>query len=404
MKITIVGGGPAGLKAAEIAVQGGAQVILHEGKPSVGRKFLVAGHGGLNLTHSEPIEGFASRYEGSFKRGFWTSLLADFGSKETQLWAHDLGIQTFTGTSGRIFPKEFKAAPLLRSWVKRLKSSGVTIHTRHYLEKISPKDGRFILSFSTKDGLIESECDSLILALGGASWPETGSDAKWVSKLNHLGLTITPLAPANCGWEIDWLSFLEKDILRQIEGHPLKNLVVRAGNKRVSGELLITNYGFEGGALYQLGSTLRAMDKPFVYLDLKPTFNGSDLASKIHGLRGNLMDAASKAWRLSPSARALLCSAATQAGTKDPLALASLAKNLPIPLVGPRPIAEAISSAGGVSFDELDEFLMVKRHPGLFLAGEMIDWEAPTGGYLLQGCLATGMRAAQGALSYLKGR
>ena len=402
MKITIIGGGPAGLKAAEVAAQGGAHVTLYEGKPSVGRKFLVAGHGGLNLTHSEPIQSFAKRYEGSFSDEYWTSLLSDFGNKETQSWAQDLDIQTFIGTSGRIFPKEFKAAPLLRSWVRRLRKLGVCICTRHSLSLIRPKDGRFNLTFSIQEGFTTVESDALILALGGASWPETGSDAKWVTILESLGIPITPLAPANCGWEVNWNSFLYQDILRSIEGQPIKNLTVRAGQKSISGELLVTKYGLEGGSLYQLGSALRGMEKPVVHLDLKPTFNINELVSKIIDLSGDIIDRATKAWRLTPTAAALLRSAANGLGILNPLTLATLAKDLPIPLSSPRPIEEAISSAGGVSFGELDEHLMVKRYPGLFLAGEMIDWEAPTGGYLLQGCFATGTRAARGALSFLK--
>ena len=402
MKITIIGGGPAGLKAAEVAAQGGAHVTLYEGKPSVGRKFLVAGHGGLNLTHSEPIQSFAKRYEGSFSDEYWTSLLSDFGNKETQSWAQDLDIQTFIGTSGRIFPKEFKAAPLLRSWVRRLRKLGVCICTRHSLSLIRPKDGRFNLTFSIQEGFTTVESDALILALGGASWPETGSDAKWVTILESLGVPITPFAPANCGWEVNWNAFLYQDILRSIEGQPIKNLTVRAGPKSISGELLVTKYGLEGGSLYQLGSTLRGMEKPVVHLDLKPTFNINELASKIIDLSGDIIDRATKAWRLTPTAAALLRSAANDLDILNPLTLATLAKDLPIPLSGPRPIEEAISSAGGVSFGELDEHLMVKRYPGLFLAGEMIDWEAPTGGYLLQGCFATGTRAARGALSFLK--
>lgn len=402
MKITIIGGGPAGLKAAEVAAKGGAQVTLYEGKPSVGRKFLVAGHGGLNLTHSEPIQTFAKRYEGSFSDGYWTSLLSDFGNKETQSWAQDLDIQTFIGTSGRIFPKEFKAAPLLRSWVRRLRKLGVGICTRHSLSVIRPKDGRFHVTFSTQEGFTTVESDALILALGGASWPETGSNAKWVSIFESLEIPITPFAPANCGWEVNWNAFLYQDILRSIEGQPMKNLMVRAGQKSTSGELLITKYGLEGGSLYQLGSALRGMEKPIVHLNLKPTFNINELVGKITDLSGNIIDRAAKAWRLTPTATALLRSASNGLSILNPLTLATLAKDLPIPLAGPRPIEEAISSAGGVSFDELTEHLMVKRYPGLFLAGEMIDWEAPTGGYLLQGCFATGTRAARGALSFLK--
>jgi uncharacterized flavoprotein (TIGR03862 family) len=396
VKLAIIGGGPAGLRAAEVAAKAGAKVTLYEGKPSVGRKFLVAGHGGLNLTHSDPLEAFASRYEGSFQTGYWSSLLKDWGNNETRAWASDLGIETFIGTSGRVFPKEFKAAPLLRSWVRCLRALGVTIKTRHLLNQITPKDGHFILSFSTQEGALTTEHDAVVLALGGATWPETGSDARWVSLLGTMGVPITPFSPANCGWEANWGHILNQDILAHIEGSPLKNITVSAGEQRIAGELLITKYGLEGGALYQLGSALRRMKQPMLQIDLKPSFSAQELASRIISNPKDLIAAAAKAWRLSPTAKALLGSISS--GRRDPLSLAELAKNLPIPLIGPRPIAEAISSAGGVSFDALDENLMVKSLPGLFLAGEMLDWEAPTGGYLLQGCLATGTRAANGAL------
>lgn len=396
MNLAIIGGGPAGLRAAEVAAKAEAKVTLYEGKPSVGRKFLVAGHGGLNLTHSDPLEAFARRYEGSFQTGYWTSLLKDWGNNETRAWASDLGIETFIGTSGRVFPKEFKAAPLLRSWVRRLRTLGVTIKTRHLLKQIKPKDGHFILSFSTPEGALTMEHDAVILALGGASWPETGSDARWASLLGAMGVPITPFSPANCGWEVNWDLFFNQDILANIEGYPLKNITVSAGEQRIAGELLITKYGLEGGALYQLGSALRRMEQPMLQIDLKPTFSAQELASKITRNSKDLLATAAKAWRLSPTAKALLGS--IDSGKRAPLSLAELAKNLPIPLIGPRPIAEAISSAGGVSSDALDENLMVKSLPGLFLAGEMLDWEAPTGGYLLQGCLATGTRAASGAL------
>jgi hypothetical protein len=396
VKLAIIGGGPAGLRAAEVAAKAGAKVTLYEAKPSVGRKFLVAGHGGLNLTHSDPLEAFASRYEGSFQTGYWSSLLKDWGNNETRAWASDLGIETFIGTSGRVFPKEFKAAPLLRSWVRCLRALGVTIKTRHLLKQITPKDGHFILLFSTQEGALTTEHDAVVLALGGASWPETGSDARWISLLEAMGVPITPFSPANCGWEANWGHILNQDILANIEGCPLKNVTVSAGEQRIAGELLITKYGLEGGALYQLGSALRRMEQPMLQIDLKPSFSAQELTSKITTNPKDLIAAAAKVWRLSPTAKALLGSIAY--GNIDPLSLAELAKNLPIPLTGPRPIAEAISSAGGVSFDALDENLMVKSLPGLFLAGEMLDWEAPTGGYLLQGCLATGTRAANGAL------
>jgi len=404
LKITIIGGGPAGLKAAEVAVMSGAQVTLYEGKPSVGRKFLVAGHGGLNLTHSESLEQFASRYEGSFKSGYWTSLLSDFGNQEARSWAHDLGIETFIGTSGRIFPKEFKAAPLLRRWIERLRKQNVIFKTRHLLNDINSIDGRFLLSFHHQKSLIEHTCDQVILALGGASWPETGSDARWIPILERLGVNVSPMRPANCGWEVNW----NTDILSTAEGEPLKNITVTAGGKTIVGELLITRYGIEGGAIYQLGSKLRGMDHPMLTLDLKPSFSVQELSDKITKGRAkvtaDLLRGAIKSWKLSKAAGALLASLSTPAIRSNPLSLAEFAKALTIPLTGPRPIAEAISSAGGVYFSELNEDLMVKRLPGLFVAGEMIDWEAPTGGYLLQGAFSTGTRAARGAVKTLLGK
>lgn len=398
MNLAIIGGGPAGLRAAEVAAQSGISVTLYEGKASVGRKFLVAGHGGLNLTHSEPPDRFSTRYSGSHSEGFWTSLLAGFGNEVIRTWASDLGIETFIGTSGRVFPKEFKAAPLLRAWVRRLRQLGVSIQTRCGLRGIEPIDDHFNLLFMTPEGLSTKSHDAVILALGGASWPETGSTASWVPVLKGLGVSVTPFAPANCGWDVFW----NQDILPLIEGSPLKNLTVSAGGKSVQGELMITRTGLEGGALYQLGSTLRTMEHPHVLLDLKPTFSVDELSQKIISSgKDNIFREASRIWKLSAAAATLLRELTPSPARQDARLLAKLAKGLVIPLTGPRPIAEAISSAGGVSFTELDQHLMVRRLPGLFLAGEMLDWEAPTGGYLLQGCFATGNRAAFGAIRYL---
>ncbi len=398
MNLAIVGGGPAGLRAAEIVSQSGISVTLYEGKPSVGRKFLVAGHGGLNLTHSEPLGPFSNRYSGSYPDGFWTSLLEDFGNDAIREWARALGIETFVGTSGRVFPKEFKAAPLLRAWLRRIRNQGVTIHTRFELQGLSRADDRFHVSFHTKDGLMTEHYDAVVLALGGASWPETGSTAAWIPLLQDLGVSVTPFAPANCGWDVNW----NPDILSIIEGSPLKNLKVTAGERSVQGELMITKNGLEGGALYQLGSTLRSIPNPHIILDLKPTFSLEELSNRLINSKGNnIIKSAAKSWKLSPAASLLLAEFSPAKAHATPLLLAEHAKGLVIPLTGPRPIAEAISSAGGVPFTELNGDLMVKSLPGLFLAGEMLDWEGPTGGYLLQGCFATGTRAAQGALSYL---
>jgi uncharacterized flavoprotein (TIGR03862 family) len=402
VNLAIVGAGPAGLKAAETAAQGGASVTIFEGKPSAGRKFLVAGHGGLNLTHSEDLEPFAKRYRGGCTEVFWKSLLREFGNQELKSWADGLGIETFIGTSGRVFPKEFKAAPLLRRWIERLRSQGVNFKTRYYLKDITPTDGRFLLSFHHQNDYFEDSFDQIILALGGASWPETGSDAQWIPILERLGVKIAPFRPANCGWEVNW----NTDILNFAEGHPLKNIEVTAGSKTIAGELLITRYGLEGGSLYQLGSMLREMEFPVLKLDLKPSFSAQELAEKIQygNIKGkvDLLLRAIKAWRLSKAAGVLLGSLATPLARNTPLALAEFAKSVAIHLTGPRPIAEAISSAGGVCFSELNEDLMVKSFPGLFVAGEMIDWEAPTGGYLLQGAFSTGTRAARGALKNLQ--
>jgi uncharacterized flavoprotein (TIGR03862 family) len=364
----------------------------------------VAGHGGLNLTHSEPTSQFSTRYEGG-PVNFWTSLLQEFGNREIRQWATDLGIETFIGTSGRVFPKEFKAAPLLRRWVERLRSKGVHFQTRHYLQRIRRKADHFLLEFQTPTGIQQRSADAVVLAMGGASWPQTGSDAAWVPIVKSLGVAVVPLCAANCGWEVNW----HPDILAAAEGLPLKNITVSAGGKSILGELLITRYGLEGGALYQLGSRLRSLPEPILTIDLKPSFSYQELMNKFSNShsKGDLIKAAATAWKLAPAPLALLkqhVSEVLQSNslTLTPALLAKAAKALPVTLAGPRPIEEAISSAGGVDFSELDESLMVKRLPGLFVAGEMIDWEAPTGGYLLQGCFSTGTRAAQGASEYLK--
>jgi len=405
MNLAIIGGGPAGLMAAEAAsivfakraIRGDLKVTLFEGKPSVGRKFLVAGHGGLNLTHSDPLDRFAEKYKGSIETRYWTSLLKGFSNQDTRDWAAGLGIETFIGTSGRIFPKEFKAAPLLRSWIQRLRTSGVKFSARHYLQNILPKDGRIELELSHPEGINSSIFDAVILALGGSSWPKTGSDAQWVHLLQQLGISITPFQAANCGWEVSW----HPDIIRLTEGEPLKNISITIGNTTIHGELMITSYGLEGGAIYQLGHSLRSMSQPLINVDLKPTFSVEELVQKLSSYPGDFISSSKKAWRLGNAAHNLLSTLAPAEARADHYSLALFAKAVPIPLTGPRPIAEAISSAGGVRYSELNDDLMLRKLPGLFVAGEMIDWEAPTGGYLLQGCFATGARAAQGTLRYL---
>ena len=390
-RIAIIGGGPSGLHAAEVAAQAGAEVILFDAKASVGRKFLVAGKGGMNLTHSESLDVFATRYStstGVDER--WSRILAGFTPFDLREWATGLGAETFEAGSGRVYLKNLKAAKLLRAWVSRLRSLGVHFAMRHSL--VSMKAGTTIrMEFSNGSN---AEADALILAIGGASWPQTGSDGQWTHVLENLGISIQPLMPANCGWEHEW----SRDFLVLAEGKPLKNVTVQAGDKQVQGELLITGYGMEGGPLYALGKTLRDMSAPAIAIDLKPAHSHEQLVSKMESVRRNFSTEARQRWKLSDAAYALLA----RKEWTNVQSVAREAKNCVIPLKGPRPIEEAISSAGGVCWSEIDSNLMLKKLPGLFVAGEMIDWEAPTGGYLLQGCFATGSLAARSAVAWIK--
>ncbi|KAB2641242.1 MAG: TIGR03862 family flavoprotein [Verrucomicrobia bacterium] len=387
-QIVVIGGGPAGLRAAEVAAAAGALVTLFDGKPSVGRKFLVAGKGGLNLTHGEKLEPFASRYAGPGQPAeFWPAVLREFGPAEMRQWVADLGIATFQAGSGRIYPTAMKAAPLLRHWVQRLRGLGVRFEMNHRWTALVP-GAPLRLGFSNEASIA---ADAVILALGGGSWPQTGSDGGWTSILTALGIACQPLVAANCGWECAWPA----DLLAIAEGQPLKNIHVRAGDHLAIGELLVTHYGLEGGAIYQLGGTLRAMPQPAIAIDFKPAHSHAQLVAKMQSVRRDFLTEARVRWKLSAAAHAILA----RQPWHEVAALAREVKHCGIALLGPRPIAEAISSAGGVCWRELDTALMLKKLPGVFVAGEMIDWEAPTGGYLLQGCVATATRAAQGALA-----
>jgi len=368
----------------------------------VGRKFLVAGRGGLNLTHSEPVENFPARYRDA--AGRWQKLLADFSPDDLRAWAEGLGIETFVGTSGRVFPQTKQAAPLLRRWIERLRQQGVSFKARHGLTGFRrAEDGGWAVEFRTPLGAITLRTRAVILALGGASWPQTGSDGAWVKLVAEAGIAVTPLAAANCGYEVGW----PREFLAEAEGLPLKNIVVRANGVSVAGELLITKYGLEGGAIYQLGSVLNSMSKPEIEIDLKPTFTSGQLEEKLEyrmavgdSLKnaGSPVALAAQVWRLSKPAQALLNMTVAFGNARE---IAHAAKAFSLRLRGPRPIEEAISTAGGVSWDELDEALMLKRCPGIFCAGEMIDWDASTGGYLIQGCFSTATHAAKGVLKFL---
>jgi uncharacterized flavoprotein (TIGR03862 family) len=389
--VLVVGGGPAGLRAAEVANAAGGRVMLCDAQPSVGRKFLIAGRGGLNLTHGEAIENFPQRYGDELNR--WRDLLAEFGPADLQAWAAELGIETYVGTSGRVFPRGQKAAVLLRAWVNRLRASGVQFHMNRRLTALGPAGGRLRVELQSTDDRRMVDAKALVLGLGGASWPETGSDGTWPSLVSPHGVAVSEWRPANCGWNVEWPAAL----LERAEGLPLKNLTVTVGSESVSGELLITRYGIEGGAVYRLGRSLRAMREPQLHIDLKPQLTAE-------AVRHRLVSMAppgewSKALKLSPAATALLETCYPE-DCSDTERLAGRVKNFTLRLASPRPIAEAISSAGGVRWDELSSELMLHKLPGVFVAGEMIDWEAPTGGYLLQGCFATGTRAGKAAAQW----
>jgi len=393
--VAIVGGGPAGLMAAERLLAAGRNVHLFDAMPSVGRKFLLAGRGGLNLTHSEPLDRFKTRYRGASSiTGAW---IDDFTPDDLRAWATSLGIDTFIGSSGRVFPQEFKAAPLLRAWLTRLRAQGLTIHVRHRWIGGTPHEA---LRFETPTGLLTVTAEAALLALGGASWPTLGSDGAWIAPLADDGIASAPLTPANCGFETAW-----SDHLKGFAGTPFKNVALSVGADSARGEMMLTETGLEGGLVYALSGVIRdriAADGSCpVYLDLKPDLSPENLAGKLIAPRGSASFSTflKKTLRLSPAAIAL----AREAGSlpTEPKDLAAFLKALPLTLLRPRPIAEAISSAGGVRFDGLTADLMAQARPGLFLAGEMLDWEAPTGGYLLQACFASGVRAAAGIERYL---
>lgn len=386
--VLVIGGGPAGLRAAEVAQSGGAQVVVCDREPSVGRKFLVAGRGGLNLTHGEPVENFPARYVDEPER--WRDLLREFGPEDLRAWAADLGVETYVGTSGRVFPRGQKAAGLLRAWVRRLRASGVQFRTGSRFVNLLQCESGWSAEFQAGIETFTLPADAVVLALGGASWPETGSDGLWPEILAAHGIEITPWQPANCGWNVNW----SPELLARAEGLPLKNLTVRAGTESVSGELLITRDGLEGGAIYRLGRALRSLAAPRLAIDFKPQLSVEQMRERV----ANLQERAEwfRAWKLSVGTIALLETMPPD-DRADREGTIVRVKDFTIDLIGPRPIAEAISSAGGVPWRELNDSLMLRKLPGVFVAGEMIDWEAPTGGYLLQGCFATANRAGRAA-------
>jgi uncharacterized flavoprotein (TIGR03862 family) len=401
--LAIVGGGPAGLMAAETARAAGLEVDLFEAKGSVGRKFLIAGKGGLNLTHSDPPDVFARRYRDRHAAvGAW---LGGFDAQALRDWARGLGVETFVGSSGRVFPTDLKAAPLLRGWVRRLREQGVRFHVLHRWRGFG-EGGELV--FDTPDGERRHASAATVLALGGGSWPELGSDGAWVAPLSEAGVDVAALQPANCGFDVGW----SEHFSQRFAGAPLKPvrmaLAPDAGEPAWrQGECVATATGLEGSLVYALSADLRdriARDgEAVLLLDLAPGRRASRLATDIAAPRNgrSLSEHLRRRLGIEGVKAALLREVLTKAELDDPVRLAAAIKSLPVTLRAPRPLAEAISSAGGVTLGQLDEWLMVSARPGLFVAGEMLDWEAPTGGYLLTASFASGRLAGQGAARWL---
>jgi uncharacterized flavoprotein (TIGR03862 family) len=399
--VAIIGGGPAGLFAAERLAKAGLKVDVFDRMPTLGRKFLMAGRGGLNLTHSEEMERFMSRYGAAAEH--LRAAIEAFPPDDLRAWSEALGQPTFVGSSGRVFPKSMKASPLLRAWLRRLDAKGVRVALRH---KWKGWDAQDRLLFSDDQGAENVvAADVAVLALGGASWPKLGSDGGWGEILRREGIAVPALRPSNCGFLAGW-----SDIFcNRFAGQPLKRIALSAGGETVRGEAMIAQYGLEGGGIYALSPKLRdAIEKESeanLAVDLLPDISMEDLQAKLSAPRGkqSLSNFLRKAANLSPVAIGL-----AQEITKgrlahlSPDAMAKLLKTLPVKLTGVAPIARAISSAGGISFGEIGDRFMLRQKPGVFVAGEMLDWEAPTGGYLLQACFATGVAAGRGAVAWMK--
>jgi uncharacterized flavoprotein (TIGR03862 family) len=398
LKAAIIGAGPAGLMAAEVLGGSGVQVTVFERMPSPARKFLMAGRGGLNLTHSEVLETFLERY-GEAGRAL-EAAVRTFPPSALRDWAEALGESTFVGSSGRVFPRSFKASPLLRAWLRRLDTFGVQIRTRHEWHGWTPEGA---LLFQTPEGPQQIRADVTLLALGGASWPRLGSDGGWQPHLAMRDIALAPLQAANNGINIAW-----SEVFRaRFAGHPLKRVKVMVEGHASEGELMVTSSGLEGGAVYALSAPLRAAlagGMAEMEIDLKPDLSEGEISKRLSrpSRRDTLTNRLRKALNLQPAQIGLLRESAGRDLTDDPDALAALIKRTRLEYVGMQDLERAISTAGGVRLDEIDSHFMLKKLPGTFVAGEMLDWEAPTGGYLLQACFATGAAAAEGMKGWLQ--
>lgn len=394
-EIAIIGGGPAGLMAAEVLAKAGQSVAVYERKPSLGRKFLMAGRGGLNLTHSEHLSLFTGRYRS--RSTDLAPLVHDFNPDALRQWCEGLGQETFVGSSGRVFPKSMKASPLLRAWLARLGELGVSFHLQHTWK--GWRNGALV--FETAQGAEKTVmARATLLALGGASWPSLGSDGAWV---DYMSIPVAPLRPANCGFSVEW-----SDFMKQKAGQPLKNISVTHAGTSVAGEMMVAEKGVEGGAIYALSAPIRddilANGTAQIKIDLRPGLSHGDIVQKLSlpRARQSLATYLQKTLGLTSLQNTLLREVRADVGAITADDLASLIKAVPLTLTTPFPIERAISTAGGIPFEELDANLMLRQKPGVFCAGEMLDWEAPTGGYLLQATFATARAAASGILRWLE--
>jgi uncharacterized flavoprotein (TIGR03862 family) len=403
--VAVIGGGPAGLMAAEVLIEAGIKVDLYDAMPSVGRKFLMAGKGGMNISHAEPYDKLLSRYGAS--RSYIKPLLDEFTPEALREWLQGLGIETFIGSSWRVFPVDMKAAPLLRAWLHRLRVAGVNFHMRHrWLGWI--EDDTTALNFATQEGERKVKVDAVVLALGGGSWPQLGSTGAWVPLLAQRGVSVAPLKPSNCGFDVGWSEHFRS----RFSGQPLKSVSVSFSNAegvnvRQQGELVVTENGLEGGIIYTFSALLRdeiaATGFAQIHLDLLPDKELPLLIDKLSQPRGkySMANHLRKRIGIDGIKAGLLREIVSASDYDNPARLCSAIKALPVKLIAARSIDEAISSAGGIAFEALDEHLMIRSMPGVFCAGEMLDWEAPTGGYLLTACFATGRAAGLGVLNRL---
>ncbi len=396
--LAVVGAGPAGLMAAQAAADQGVEVHVFDGMPSAGRKFLLAGVGGLNLTHAEPLPAFVDRYaERAPQLGPW---LQAFGPEAVRAWSAGLGVDTFVGSSQRVFPTSMKAAPLLRAWLHRLRARGVRLHMRHRWQGWAA-DGS--LRFETPSGLVQHQPAATVLALGGASWPQLGSDGSWWASLQETGAPLSPLRPSNCGFDVPWSEHLRQ----RHAGAPLKGVALTVGGWHQAGEMVITDHGVEGSLVYAASARLRedlTRDGQATFLlDLLHARSLDWVQQELAHPRGtrSLATHLKTRLKLDGAKAALIWELVPKAAQADAQQLAGFIKALPVTVTAARPVAEAISTAGGVCFEGLDTALMLSSRPGVFVAGEMLDWEAPTGGYLLTACLSTGRVAGQGAAAWL---